>query len=103
MMVKMAAMRSCVDKRRYADQGEAMRFAVSRPGRKPGDAIWRAYPCRVCSGWHLTSKALSEAVEPPRSVLPPGRSKVAENPGKAKARPIRKAAGAKNPKRATVL
>lgn len=65
-MVKKAVLRSCAEKRRYPDEAEALRFAVSRPGRKSGDAPQRAYPCRICSGWHLSSKPLAEAEISPR-------------------------------------
>ena len=60
-MVKKAVLRSCAEKRRYPDEAEALRFAVSRPGRKSGDVAMRAYPCRICSGWHLSSKPLATA------------------------------------------
>ena len=59
MVKRSIAGRSCSDKNRYPDEAAALRFAVGRPGRKSSDAIQRAYPCRICKGWHLSSKPLA--------------------------------------------
>jgi hypothetical protein len=40
--------KSCSDKVRYLNQEEALKAARGE--------INRAYPCRFCKGWHLTSK-----------------------------------------------
>ena len=65
MRAKAPAPRACADKRRYPDEGQALQFAISRPGRKPGSDPMRAYPCRGCSGWHLLSKPLQDVITAP--------------------------------------
>lgn len=46
--------RSCGRKRRYKTKTEALLMA-SKCARHGAPAL-RAYKCRYCSGWHLTSK-----------------------------------------------
>ena len=100
---KVAPPRACADKRRYPDEGEALRFAVGRPGRKSTDAIQRAYPCRICLGWHLSSKPLVEVITGPvgvdrkKSAYPTPKRRSSKRAGK------RPTGGRKKGTRATVL
>lgn len=43
--------RSCNDKVRYEDETAALAIAIGMFQSK-----MRAYPCRHCQGWHLSSK-----------------------------------------------
>lgn len=50
--------KSCVMKIRYSGQAEANAFIELHKGTK----LNRAYPCRNCLGWHITTKF--ETVKP---------------------------------------
>jgi len=45
----------CARKKRYADEVAANFFAAA-------DGL-RAYPCPVCSGWHLTSSKVKKGIK----------------------------------------
>ncbi len=80
-----------------------MRFALTRPGRKESSPVLRAYPCRICAGWHLSSKPLAEVITAPpgakrkTSTLPTRRA------GSRKLAAKRPAGGQSKRRRATVL
>ena len=46
--------KTCLHKKRYDTEGDALAEAAYRVGR--GAPTLRAYRCRVCKGYHLTSK-----------------------------------------------
>jgi hypothetical protein len=47
-----ARRRMCDDKIRYRDHDEAVRM-VHKAGQRRGTPL-RAYPCDLCTGWHIT-------------------------------------------------
>lgn len=47
--------RSCSEKRKYDHEGQANREAFKQH--------MRAYKCKYCSGWHLTSKPITASKE----------------------------------------
>lgn len=79
-------------KRRYHDEDEAKAALTRIRQRSPGEDVpVRAYPCRACSGWHITRRS---------ELPPPARGKPLER--RSRLRPVSEAKRAAKPSEAQV-